>query len=93
MNELSQIKTKIAVRNFIMNKLSQNKTKIVEKKNAVAVAVAGAASAVMCSPCFAAIDLSNVEVDTTSFEAIAVIVLTAAVGFWGVKKAIALVGR
>lgn len=77
-----------------MNKrISQIKTKLVEKKNAVAVAVAGATSAVMCSPCFAAIDLTGVDVDTTSFEAIAVVVLTAAVGFWGVKRAIALVGR
>lgn len=74
-------------------RIDQIKNKIVEKKNAVACAFAGATSAVVCSPCFAALDVSTVDVDTASFEAIALIVLTAAVGFWGVKKAIALVGR
>ena len=43
------------------------------------------------SQSFAALDLTGVTVDPASFEAIALLIITAAVGFWAIKKGIALI--
>ena len=73
--------------------MNQIKTKIVEKSTLIAGTVSGLATTVICSPAFAALDTTGVVVDTDSFEAIALIVLGAGVGFWAIKKAIGLIGR
>lgn len=44
-------------------------------------------------PCFAALDLTDVEVDTTPVFALATIVVVAIAGIWGIKKVIKLGNR
>ena len=41
----------------------------------------------------AALDLTGVTVDKTDFETIATFLITALVGFWGIKKGLSLLGR
>jgi S-adenosylmethionine:tRNA-ribosyltransferase-isomerase (queuine synthetase) len=41
----------------------------------------------------AALDLSTLAVDTSDYETIATFLITALVGFWGIKKGLALLGR
>ena len=65
----------------------------VARKNAVAASCAGVTGAVMTSPAFAALDLTGVSVDTTDYSTIATFLITALVGFWGIKKGLALLGR
>lgn len=69
------------------------KAKFDEKSTIVAGAVSGLFTTVVASPAFAALDTTGLTVDTASYEAIALIVLGAGVGFWAIKKAIGLIGR
>lgn len=57
------------------------------------VAGAVAAVTVMTGNAFAALDLTGVSVDTADYETIATFLVTALVGFWGIKKGLALLGR
>lgn len=65
----------------------------VARKNAIAGVCAGGVCTVMSSPAFAALDLSGVSVDSTDYSTIATFLITALVGFWGIKKGLALLGR
>jgi hypothetical protein len=54
-------------------------------------AVSSAVSA--ATPAFAALDLTGVSVDTADYTTIATFLITALVGFWGIKKGLGLLGR
>jgi S-adenosylmethionine:tRNA-ribosyltransferase-isomerase (queuine synthetase) len=41
----------------------------------------------------AALDLTGVSVDTADYQTIATFLITALVGFWGIRKGLALLGR
>lgn len=64
-----------------------------EMKNRFAVAGAAVSSALVTAPCFAADELGAITVDTSNFVTAAVALVGALVTFWGIKKALALVGR
>lgn len=76
-----------------MSKKKSFRNFLVERKNAVAASAAGMTGAVICSPAWAALDLTGVSVDTTDYSTIATFLITALVGFWGIKKGLALLGR
>lgn len=66
-----------------------NKVKIV----CAGIGAAIAGTVVAATPSFAALDLTGVTVDTSDYITIAQFLVTALVGFWGVRKGIALLGR
>lgn len=63
-------------------------------KKYLPVLVAAVVAVVSASPdSFAALDLTGVSVDTADYETIATFLITALVGFWGIKKGLSLLGR
>jgi hypothetical protein len=77
-----------------------NKIKSILSKNVKAITtlgILGAVGAVMAmgvpSPAEAALDMTGVTVDTTDYETIATFLITALVGFWGIKKGLALLNK
>jgi hypothetical protein len=71
---------------YIKNLLSKSRT-------IAAAAVAATVGTLAASPAHAALDLTGISVDTADFMTIAAFLITALVGFWGVKKGMALFGK
>lgn len=64
-----------------------------EMSTKIATGAAAVGTAVVCSsPAQAALDISTLTVDKTDFETIATFLITALVGFWGIKKGLSLLG-
>lgn len=55
--------------------------------------IAGIGGAVVCSPAYAALDLTGVTVDTTDYITMAEFIVVALVAFWGIRKGLSLLGR
>ena len=51
------------------------------------------AAITVVNPSAAALDLTGVSVDTADYITIATFLITALVGFWGIKKGLGLLGR
>ncbi len=81
-------KLHLAVPEKTKNKVS-NKIKTVCA--GIGAGIAGAVAAV--TPSFAALDLTGITIDTTDYVAIATLLITALVAFWGIKKGLGLFYR
>lgn len=78
-----------------MKKLSfkQLKAKVRGCNSKIAAIGAAGAATIAASPAHAALDLTGVSVDTADYMTIAGFLVSALVGFWGVRKGLALIGR
>lgn len=71
----------------------KEKTMSIFKKSLPVLGAAAVAVVSACPDSFAALDLTGVSVDTGDYETIATFLITALVGFWGIKKGLSLLGR
>lgn len=65
----------------------------IARKNAVAASLAGAVGSLLAHPAFAGLDMTGVTVDTADFMAIAGLLVTALIAFFGVRKGLGLLGK
>jgi hypothetical protein len=80
-----------------LGKTLQNKLKGSLKMEKIRNYIAGACGAVVAcfasTPAFAALDLSSLTLDTTSPEALALMVLVGLASMWGIRKVVKLINR